>query len=167
MTSEWRNWKNVNLCSVMGMLKVWKIIWTAAYVDVYGLSAFVYIHYTVVECQGGSCKEVKPVCRPTASLTQTPHNSMTEDQISDDTVNLMPCSIVWKGIIARHTNPQAVRDKYWHSVDWYSHNKSVWLFQSVSHWCHTDELIAVSGQMNLSRMMGYCNDVLALVLDLP
>lgn len=24
-------------------------------IDVNGLSAFVYIHYTVVECQGGSC----------------------------------------------------------------------------------------------------------------
>ncbi|CAB1442987.1 unnamed protein product [Pleuronectes platessa] len=47
----------------------------------------------------------------------SPHNPPTHptttqrqrgsDQISHETVNLVPCSIVWKGIIARSTNPEA------------------------------------------------------------
>lgn len=47
----------------------------------------------------------------THTHTHTPLSDI-EDQISHDTVNLMPCSIVWKGIIARDTNPRPGRDKY-------------------------------------------------------
>lgn len=58
-------------------------------------------------------KEVKPVCGPSPSDgTDPPQGNDGEDPISDETVNPMPCSIVWKGIIACSTNPQAVRDKY-------------------------------------------------------
>lgn len=68
-------------------------------------------------------------------LPTTPQ--LTEDQISHETVNLMPSSIVCKEIIAHSTNPEAVRDKYWHRSEWQNHNSSVWPFQWSGQWCHT------------------------------
>lgn len=49
---------------------------------------------------------------PDAPPSHTLFHSHTQNQISHETVNLMSCSIVWKGIMARHPNPKAVRGKY-------------------------------------------------------
>lgn len=69
-----------------------------------------YVQYNVVECQVGLYQDVKPECGPAG--TDLPQLNDREDQISHETVNLGLCSIVWKGIKARSTNPEAERDKY-------------------------------------------------------
>lgn len=81
--------------------------------------AFLYIStfYGVAKYQRvGDVKRLNQyVGHPAPSAaTDPPHTPLSDigDQISHDTVNQMPCSIVWKGIIARDTNPRAGRDKY-------------------------------------------------------
>lgn len=65
----------------------------------------------------------------TQTLPRLTHSfTHTQNQISHETVNLMSCSIVWNGIMARHPNPEPVRGKYWHHADRCSHNISGWLF---------------------------------------
>lgn len=72
--------------------------------------------YAVIKYQrAGDVKRLNQYVGQPSQGTQTHTHTLVsdrEDQISHDTVNLMPCSIVWKGIIARDTNPRPGRDKY-------------------------------------------------------